>query len=278
MRKPTKTRRGCFARKEPVARPAAPERRNAIGFTIVELLVTIAILSILASLLLPSLKCARENAKAIVCMNNLRQIYMAYSYYAQDHDDWFAPDARFCYTLGYNGYCGAGEMHGGHTTTWHSEKRFPIFRCPAEKGWVFTYSDSYCIQPPPLTTYYDHDLAHSSYAVNWHMNHASYAQGSPGFATRPVLKPGGRAATPFIVDCATPQWGWGCQIFRDLLDRPDMTYEWPYQGATFYMFRHPGNRINILYLDGHVAAAQHFNVTGKKLEMGGYEGDPFTDD
>ncbi len=144
-------------------------RRIYRGFTLIELLVVIAIVAILAALLLPAIKSAKDKGMQAHCINNLQQFGIAYSLYTNDYDGWFPPGGAragehssrkgWINTPNQISYDANSNVTGGSPSRddirqgllWPYLKNYEVYQCPGDKNRkirLFSYSQNAAYQNP----------------------------------------------------------------------------------------------------------------------------------
>ncbi len=140
MRRLTATRRfrltpACLVQQ--VTMKNSTKKHRKAGFTLVELLVVIAIMALLIAILLPALRQARESARQVICLSNLRQIGLGSLAYGQDAREWLPswnslgndkPNGPLNWTTTIATYVGAKEFVFGDP----ARNKVSAYRCPSD--------------------------------------------------------------------------------------------------------------------------------------------------
>jgi prepilin-type N-terminal cleavage/methylation domain-containing protein/prepilin-type processing-associated H-X9-DG protein len=213
-------------------RAEAGRRRSRAGFTLVELLVVIAILSILAGLMLPALKRAVEAARLTQCANNMKQIGLAASMYADDHADTYPPSKSE--GLGFkamaNYWPGRVDPYLRPQVNLKDNDRVRynrIFWCPSNlEGNCVTYDGYLC------------------YVINMYIG-SNVNLGYRTLKRRQVGKP---SETPLFTDRGNT-----CSTLYGYINSTDVNWE------DTIGFPH-GGRANMIFCDQHVASLRESEV------------------
>jgi prepilin-type N-terminal cleavage/methylation domain-containing protein/prepilin-type processing-associated H-X9-DG protein len=211
-------------------------KKNA--FTPIELLVVVAIITILAALLLPALKGAKESAKSAACISNLKQLGAAILMYAQDNND-YGPE---------NDYFVPNSLYWSQREHPFIPYVIPNFK-PA--GYPYYYlcdrSVFLCPKVPLSEVYNGPTYAFGSYAYNvlW-----GYPGGYKlGGCTTP-------SKTHLVADGAGPVYFYYATYALDFRHRARFLSTLTYAG----MHDGPSSIANAVMVDGHVESFKYSDL------------------
>lgn len=255
--------------------------RNCVGFTLIEVLVVVAIIALLISILLPSLSTARAQVRSTVCLSNLKQLGHANFFYVEQYRTYPPVRLKEVYDSGTSSWVTYTNKYGKSRPRWHWFLDYgvgPVISLANLQAGIDEMTNDYFICPS-----LDGPLARSprngAYGFNWQYLGNSLIKIGNRYARWPVKDSlvKAPARTVLVADSRGADLPHGQHSYT--LDPPRWAQEHgtkrfgptPGEDGTFgyspVEMRH-GSKGNILFADGH-AEPMRLKQLGYSLDKDG---------